>query len=62
MKKIADMAEWFKALDLRPNISGCVGSNPTVGISPKFNKILFILLNIFCKTHKQINIFIKLWK
>ena len=48
-ENVAGMAEWFKALDLSPNISGCSGSNPAAGISPKFNKILFILLNIFVK-------------
>ena len=30
------MAEWSKAVDSSPTISGCVGSNPTAVIGPRF--------------------------
>ncbi len=33
MSTNAGMAEWSKAVDLSPTISGCVGSNPTLCIS-----------------------------
>ncbi len=46
MSTNAGMAEWSKAVDLSPTISGCVGSTPTLCNSSLFNKILLTLLTL----------------
>ena len=39
------MAEWSKAVDSRPTIFGCVGSNPTGSIYIYYNKPTAIFIN-----------------
>ena len=49
--KIASMAEWSKAVDLSPTISGCAGSNPAwriffyIHINNNFRAIINYLTN-----------------
>ena len=38
---VARMAEWSKAVDLSPTISGCAGSNPA-------SRIFFVICVLLC--------------